>query len=705
MINLNISPVTLNQVNTDQWLTGKKPHEYQWKAYQLIQEAFKQKKTLCLFLITPTGSGKTLASYAHSIKTGLPVIGAYPTNELLADQERALSDEYKQTGTNIIERIDSETLDRLQIEYELNRHSQTLEKILNQRPVILTNPDILFYVIFGLYPAIYSLRERLWSLVGSYKLFVYDEFHLYNVKQQADTAFFIGALNTIKSDTPRVFIFASATPNLEIVNLLKNKLNLWVETVASTPSNQDSAYTIAHPVNLTLIPSNLDKWQGLKTLDESFDIITSFNQKYSDSRYVGIFDSVAGAIGAAKSFKNFFEFAQVGEIHGLSSKKMREESLAKKVTIGTSTIEVGVDFKGKYEKDFLILEARTSSQFIQRFGRIARHNKSLNIPNQVLALVPDYVSNYFEEKLTSESNITRQELTNLIEEAYRDLENFERYLSKHALVEMIEASNLVMRLFQADVKPRIKDGLANVIKKLTGKSYEQAQARRKEYKNEKILNPLLTFRGSGLEVAIIDKRGDDVGFPIKRYNLMFILRRGIFDEISQDTFVKKLEKIEQQDSQYNYEIHREKRFSELTKPSSEELLGVYGFFRLKGLIDDGDKTRRVWFEINQEDIEGKSGKVTVLERLSIQTEPKTFIRLLQKVFRKKQIVAWVIDKHPHSIKFGRSLPPLFAIYELQVILVGGGHSKQSWSIAFNQDAFFLDSLYWNLNKSNDFMCC
>ena len=47
----------------------------------------------------------------------------------------------------------------------------------------------------------------------------------------------------------------------------------------------------------------------------------------------------------------------------------------------------------------------------------------------------------------------------------------------------------------------------------------------------------------------------------------------------------------------------------------------------------------------------------------------------------------------------------FAVYELKIILTGGGYSKQSWSIAFNQDAFFLDSLYWDLKKSNDFMFC
>ena len=36
-----------------------------------------------------------------------------------------------------------------------------------------------------------------------------------------------------------------------------------------------------------------------------------------------------------------------------------------------------MDFKAEREKDFLIFEARTAGQFIQRLGRIARHEKSL----------------------------------------------------------------------------------------------------------------------------------------------------------------------------------------------------------------------------------------------------------------------------------------------------------------------------------------
>ncbi|MDJ1180258.1 type I-D CRISPR-associated helicase Cas3' [Roseofilum sp. BLCC_M91] len=699
MINLNILPVALEQIKTDEWLAGKHPYQYQWEAYKLISEAFESKRTLCLFLITPTGSGKTLTSYGYSINTGKPMFGVYPTNELLADQERTLLEEYEKVGSNRVIRVDSKALDEWQINLELQRHSQTLETLLNYKPVLLTNPDILFYVAFGLYPKINSLRQRLWELVGSYRLFAFDEFHLYNVKQQADTAYFVGALNAINSEVGRVFIFASATPNLEMVNLLRDKLGLWVEVVESHPSDNPDARIIAHPVNLKLVPAELNRWQGLQALDESFDEIESFNQQYSDARYVAIFDSVAAAIGAAKRFINAFDFDLVGEIHGLSSTVMRQEALAKKVTIGTSTIEVGVDFKNKFEKDFLTLEARTSSQFIQRFGRIARHSKSLSIPNEVLALVPDYVYNFLGEKTQSNPTLTRDELRELIEEAYRQPQEFKGYLAKHACVEMIEATNLVLAMFQPDTKPQIKEEITKVIENLTGKDYSKAQKKRWRYENELILKPLLTFRGNGFEAAIIDERDDkDIGFPVKRYNLMFLLRRGVFQELDEKTFVAKLDNICSGKPEWFYEVQREKRFAKLIESSPEKLLGVYGFLKLIGLIDESQKTRQVWFEIPEDNISGKVGQVTTFKDLEIKTHPKIPIRLLQRTLNRKTFVAWVIDSHPKAIKLGRALPPLFEVYELKVILPGGSLSSQSWSIAFNQDAFFLDSLYWNLKK-------
>ncbi|MEW6045884.1 MAG: type I-D CRISPR-associated helicase Cas3' [Bacillota bacterium] len=698
MIEVEIAPVAFDQVEGVQWLPGLRPYGHQWEAYRLIAAALESRNTVCLFLVTPTGSGKTLAAYAYSIRTGEPVIGAYPTNELLADQARALEPLYRQSGTNSLLRVDSETLERWQADLEVKRHAETLEVLLRYEKILLTNPDILFYVAFGLYPSLPGLRERLWSLMGSYRLFVFDEFHLYSVKQQAEVAFLAGALEAINPALGRVMIFASATPALEMVGLLRDRLGLRVEVVEARPSEGAQARLAAHPVTLKIISADLDRWQGLTGLEEAFDQILAFRDEHPEARYVIIFDSVAAAVAAARCLREEFGAGQVGEVHGLSSQAMRGEALAQRITVGTSAIEVGVDFKGEFEKDCLIFEARTGSSFLQRFGRLGRHEKRLPIPNVALALVPGYVYQFLAGRLGPKAAVTRDELRVLVEEAYREPEQFRRYLGKHGSVPMAEASQLVAGMFQPDDRTRICERLGRVIQALTGDSWRVAMGKRRGRAEEGVLAPLLTFRGTGLEAAILDVRGDDPGCPAKRYDLMFLLRRGVFEEMDEKSYQAELDRLADIHLEWLNDLSRERRFARVIGSREDDLLGVYGFFRLKGLLDGA---RRVWFEIPEEELLGKRGQVAVFEGLEVCTDPPSPTRLLNRTLRRKRLVAWVTDAHPASIRFGRALPPLFAVYELRAIRSGGGLNPAPWSIAFNQNAFFLDSLWWNLRCSPD----
>lgn len=205
----------------------------------------------------------------------------------------------------------------------------------------------------------------------------------------------------------------------------------------------------------------------------------------------------------------------------------------------------------------------------------------------------------------------------------------------------------------------------------------------------------MTFRGSGFEAAILDERGTDPGFPAKRYDLMLILRRGIFSELSEEEYLEKLESLA---AQWPEDVAREKRYGKLIGRGPEELLGVYGYFILTGLRD---KARRVWFEVSEEEIYGHKAQVTVISGLEVAKEPEVRLNRLNRHLRKKQVVAWFTDCHPASIKLGRALPSLFEIYELRVRGPGGAVREQIWSIAFNQNAFFLDSLGWARQQRED----
>jgi CRISPR-associated endonuclease/helicase Cas3 len=689
-LTLDIAPIAYAQTDAD-WLPRKMPYVYQQRVYQLVQGALARNETLCLFLVTPTGSGKTLASYATSIMTGHPALGVYPTNELIRDQERVLEPEYKRVldWENWVLRVDSVSLDRWGLDLDEPYHAKALETLLHWRRVILTNPDILFYIAFGQYPDIQGQRQRLFSLLGDiYNVLIFDEFHLYNVKQVADVAFLIGALHAINPGRGKVFIFASATPESPARSWLRDKLGLRVEVVEGQTSNAPDARIIAHPLRLTLLPADLGRWKGTEALLEYLPHMQQFVANYPQAKIVTILDSVAGAINIAQALRETFPNKPVGEVHGFSSAEEREKAIRQPITVGTSTIEVGIDFKVETEKDVLIYEARTASQFIQRFGRLARHEKPLPIPNQVVVLVPEYVYHFFVERTKEGTTLSRSQVYSLVNEAYRSPQDFAFYLSKHAPAEFHEAYWFVRGMFQQDDRPRIVDELKHTIEALTGKTADQAWGIHRGYKKEHILQPLLVFRGSGFEAAILDERGTDVGFPAKRYNLMFLLRRGVFDEIDEEEYLARLESLT---SHWPGEVARERRYSKRIGRKPEELLGVYGYFSLTALRDKG---RRVWFEVGEEETCGRKGQVTTISGLELVTDPPVRLRRLNKCLRRKHIVAWFMDRHPASIRLGRVLPPLFAIYELHVRRPGGTLSEQKWSVAFNQDAFFVDSLGW-----------
>lgn len=694
-LNVAVEPLAFAQTD-EEWLPGYRPYVYQSRVYRRVQEALTSKETLCLFLTTPTGSGKTLASYAYTINHGTPAFGIYPTNELIRDQERVLRRWIDPGEDYRLLRIDSAQLDNWQSKLELKRHSETLERLMHWEPTILTNPDILFYTFFGLYGGPEGVGRRLFALMGQYRLFIFDEFHLYNVKQMADVAFLVGTLHTIHPHRGRAFLFASATPESPALLWLRDHLHLPGEVIEGEPLNASEARTIAHPLGLTLVPADLGRWKGVGTLLAYLPEIRQFVSTYPEARLVAILDSVAGAIELARALRDLFPEKGVGEVHGFSSDQERAEALQRPFTVGTSTIEVGIDFKDEAEKDVLIFEARTAGQFIQRFGRLARHDKRHpDIPNRAVALVPEYVYHFVAGRLTGPST-SRKALYSLIEEAYQKPQDFARYLCVHAAAEFQEARWKVQDLFQPDDRPRIAAALEETIQTLTDKTGGQAWGLHRRYKDEEhILSPLLTFRGSGFEVAILDERGSDPGFPAKQYNLMFLLRRGAFAELDEEEYLARLEALA---DRWPEEVARERRYSRLIGGKPEELLGVYGYFVLTGLLDKG---RKVWFEASEEAVYGRKAQVTVISGLEVVTDPGVRLRRLNRHLQRKQVVAWFIDRHPASIRLGRALPPLFEIYELRIHRLGGGLSDTPWSIAFNQDAFFVDSLGWHLHRDSE----
>lgn len=98
------------------------------------------------------------------------------------------------------------------------------------------------------------------------------------------------------------------------------------------------------------------------------------------------------------------------------SKQERKISLKTLVVIGTSAIEIGIDFSC----DYLIFEANDSASFLQRFGRIGRHNTG------IAYLLGDQ---YETDAMNSEKKISRYELQDFINAVYETRKSFSWFIT------------------------------------------------------------------------------------------------------------------------------------------------------------------------------------------------------------------------------------------------------------------------------------
>ncbi|MGQ9632203.1 MAG: type I-D CRISPR-associated helicase Cas3' [bacterium] len=689
-LNIKVLPIDYIQEDFD-WLEGKRPYGHQRQVFELTWKAVEDKEFVCIFNTSATGGGKTLASFAYPIKNGVPVVGIYPTNELIDDQYRALSPEYERySGADTISKVDSRELDRWEFELETKGHSQALETVLGWRGAVLTNPDIVYLTFFGYYNPERKpgQNERLFNKIAEYTIYIFDEFHLYNVKQMGNVATMIGTLHALQKNRAKVFIFSSATPNPRFLEILRKLGIKTEEVVAEEYGGEDpNARRVAYPVDLTILPADLTAWQAFATLQENFGIVQDFLDSYRSAKSVFILDSVADAVQLSNLLRDRVGDGSVGEVHGLSSEESRRKALLCDHTVGTSTIEVGIDFKGEAEKDLLVFEAKTSAQFIQRFGRIGRHQKSTTIPNKAIAVVPLYVYNFLRERIGDTKEITRTRLYCLVNEGYQDVNQFDGYFKRYTPVEAFALSKFIAHQMQPDVRDAVKESVEQVIAVMSDREIDKIARSYAWLSGNSLLKPLQSFRGGGFDAAIIDGT-ETVGNPLKVYDLFFVLRRGKFKELPAKEFFDRVDELETKFP----EIQLVRKRLGLIDPEIESLLGIYDYFRLDEVLNSA---RKVWFEVPFDRIQ-KTEDISTIKGLSIKTEPRCDLRWLNETLRRKTFVCWIGKHNPWIIKLSKALPPLFEIYELHVCQ---NLRIYKWSIAFNQSAYFLSCLSW---KDRDF---
>ncbi len=689
------------------------PYLHQARTLDAVRTACQEQTTVCLLNTSMTGSGKTLANFAAAILDGTPTCGIYPTNELLLDQYGSLR---KWISDEHLAILDSEGLDAIQAELPyMKSHAHALAWATGTYlpTAVCTNPDVLYLAMYHLYGQMFSTFARSYGarafhhLLTNYPVIAFDEFHLYNAKQVANAAFIMGTIKELAPDLPHIFIFSSATPHTPLFPYL-DRLNLVPVDVTAGPA--PTGCIVCEEVEINFLPADLEHWRGGEALAGPLqDILDWADATDPQARGVFIVDSVYEAKMLAALLRERYPGDQVGEVHGYMDPTARSEALRLRLSVGTTTIDVGVNLVGPKRKDFLVGEARSADQAMQRIGRIGRRGREhgqIDVPNRIWLAVPDYVYTYLAGRARDGATITREQLGRLLKDAYLGNETFAFYPRRYSPLEAVAGVERVLADDFSDTRPQKERRLHRLVPTLYAPRLpgdeEQAEKSYQDYRRAQqevwvrfgkpiegaagrfFLSDLESFRG-GLEsdfvVALYDELDEAIGFkPVKVYTLPFVLRRTCWEEMSKQAFSRMVTA--------RHPAHAEQWLQELDRQRN-----ILGYLHVTGLVEG--KANVVAFEALKSAIAGRFRQVIRLSGLGLYAQGGTLLTTQESILGRLgglSLNCWVSQASSFALARAQPpLPPLFAVYPLRARALGGKPSE--WSIAFGLDAFFLDSVY------------
>jgi CRISPR-associated helicase Cas3 len=345
-------------------------------------------------LVTKTGSGKTRAVALPVVKRRESAVFVYPTKALIADQARAIQQLMRDEGVSYREwtpesaneklgdeeyalvQVNADTLEEFRKAWRLAHKSDALLRLLRQdkRKLVLINPDVLFLVFALRYGR--ASAEAIGHL-QAYTTVVFDEFHLYHGVELAHALFMIHLAR--RMETFKRVVLLSATPSAEVRPHLDALLNPQeISAGVSVPQTITAERTVAHDVELLpLITARGDVVETARVkLLELADELRQLQAANASANALGdyvpcvvILNSVVNAIALEDALVTAgIPREAIAPIRGLSARSSRDVR-GKLLVIGTSAIEVGIDFQA----DHLLFEAGDAASFMQRFGRIGRH--------------------------------------------------------------------------------------------------------------------------------------------------------------------------------------------------------------------------------------------------------------------------------------------------------------------------------------------
>lgn len=345
---------------TDEVYSGRRLHR--------IQQALMHYDKLPPFTIitAPTGTGKSFAfplpiiqhKQSESFST-LRCVIVSPTNALIEDMER----EYKEKFPDLrVTKLNRQKLDELNAKGPARWDA--LFEVLTANEVIITNPDLLNFVMFGGY-ARHKGQHEITQIFARVGYFVFDEYHLYDEEQIANIISWIIFAQATAAGSRNKFVFASATAEPGLVGVLRQQGFEPAEMVEQISDQQTSSSRPIHgKIEVTFIKGTTPQDYLLQNSDSIQRLIKA------GEKTLVIFDRMIDLRNSRNEIELEFDDVAVAEESGYFTKsKIKEDTANANLILGTNKVEVGVNLNVTI---CLMQTGKHFANFIQRFGRVAR---------------------------------------------------------------------------------------------------------------------------------------------------------------------------------------------------------------------------------------------------------------------------------------------------------------------------------------------
>ena len=685
----------------DSFINNCRLSQHQKQTYQLL----KDPNLDVIFNTALTGDGKSLAAYLPALRDNQCTMGLYPTNELSRDQESQVDSYVKQLSfaprPQRVCRLSGEQLTEYADAHDVSRQAELLRRI-EQSEILLANPDIYHLIMNGFYLRRSDAVDKIFNpLIKNFSLTIFDEFHIFSAPQIVSVVNAMLLTRATHGAGGRKFLFLSATPSEQLrANLERAGLHYAIVEGEYRHAFADEATMIdlnkyrriTHQVALFFDTiTRPDKTAARWLIENVEEIIIKFFHDHPGSRCAVILNSVGAVKRCVNQLRPLLASRgiTVGENTGFSTKDERCESMMKDVLVGTSTIDIGVDFK----INLLIFEATDAGNFIQRLGRLGRHNGYENEQGEFIAfstfrayaLVPQFIHERLFERpaedgpppLLDGACFDRQTFFDELREAYSQINDFKNYAKRWG---GLQSAYVYLSLSRPEIKAAyegvreklyadyeaafelsLKRHIGGVISYLKGKRQDE----------KAILEVARSFRGGGaLQCGVIDRTVADERQQFKTYDLPGLLTNCVITEVlNEDEFKARAKKAGIALRKFRY---------------CKLYLVVSGY---------RDTPLRWHFHLPRDLSNQPLDRVQATTGISVILTDSEFQNSINHHLKHLKQVYYVMQFDNFSARRRGRLPQLFALYPL-TDLPTMTDPQPSYSIAFGQEALLAETVFF-----------